>query len=220
MIRNTPAAVVTVDLARFGQSVAASPLIGDDGRARIASFLGCCRNAARRRSAVIRANPRRRAQPPTRNLGAMPLNFPRRPGSVSSRCFLHFSSVHFRAWPFSRRLNFQGILPPPCKLLTLLSLHTMRKPLLLFAHLAILRGCLGKCYYPDGTPAPGDIPCDPDAENSACCSAKSGDAFGCLANKLCRMPSGRNVRGSCTDPTWMSPECPKFCMSTSPLEDI
>jgi len=116
---------------------------------------------------------------------------------------------------FSRRLKFQGILLPPCKLLTLPSLYTMRKPLLLLAHLAILRGCLGKCYYPDGTLAPGDIPCDPDAENSSCCSAKSGDAFGCLANKLCRMPSGRNVRGSCTDPTWMSPDCPKFCTSTS-----
>ncbi|KAL2158289.1 hypothetical protein VTH06DRAFT_4610 [Thermothelomyces fergusii] len=83
--------------------------------------------------------------------------------------------------------------------------------LLLLVHLGLFRRCLGKkCYYPGGKEATGDFPCDADAEHSPCC-AGTPLGLACLANKLCLSPAGRFARGSCTDPTWESPECPKFC---------
>ncbi|KAL2169524.1 hypothetical protein VTG60DRAFT_5917 [Thermothelomyces hinnuleus] len=63
---------------------------------------------------------------------------------------------------------------------------------------------------PGGKEATEDFPCDPDAEHSPCC-AGTPLGLACLANKLCLSPAGRFARGSCTDPTWKSPECPKFC---------
>jgi hypothetical protein len=81
--------------------------------------------------------------------------------------------------------------------------------------LGILPTCLAGCYYPGGKEATDDLPCDPDAEVSVCCAGSVVLGFVCLSNKLCVSPKGRIARGSCTDPTWQSPDCPKFCLSTS-----
>ncbi|KAK4250208.1 hypothetical protein C7999DRAFT_11997 [Corynascus novoguineensis] len=67
-----------------------------------------------------------------------------------------------------------------------------------------------KCYFPSGLEAKDDYPCDPDAEDSACCGRGPGVA--CSTNKLCVTTDGSSIRGSCTDKNWDSPECPKFCM--------
>ena len=71
------------------------------------------------------------------------------------------------------------------------------------------------CYFPDGTPTGTDVPCDGDAEDSFCCF--TGQA--CLSNKICGAfhtnTTGTSLvyaRGTCTDPTWNSPACPKFCL--------
>ena len=75
-----------------------------------------------------------------------------------------------------------------------------------------------KCYYPGGEEATGDLPCDADAENSPCC-AGGKIAGACLANKLCLAKGDPDwyARGSCTDPTFQAPECPKFCLSESAI---
>ncbi|KAK4141344.1 uncharacterized protein C8A04DRAFT_31094 [Dichotomopilus funicola] len=83
---------------------------------------------------------------------------------------------------------------------------------------ALLQPCAAQqqktCYYPDGSIAKGDHPCDTDAEHSPCCA---GDVLAnqCLANKLCLSPKGRYARGSCTDPTWTSPDCPQYCIANN-----
>jgi len=94
----------------------------------------------------------------------------------------------------------------------------MKSLLSLVVHLAILPSCLAKCYYPNGKEATSDFPCDPDAEHSVCCSGDAGFASACLSNKLCQSTSGRIIRGACTDPTWMSPECPRYCLSRFPFQ--
>lgn len=74
------------------------------------------------------------------------------------------------------------------------------------------------CYYPDRSIAVNDQPCRPDA-NSPCCSS----GWSCLENGICERTSladrfNPNVtdynygRGSCTDRTWRSSECPLFCI--------
>lgn len=70
------------------------------------------------------------------------------------------------------------------------------------------------CYYPDGTISSGDLACDENAKHSACCGAPP---FGgtCLSTGICSgIPSGGLSRGSCTDPTWQSDACPKFCIGS------
>ncbi|KAK4121163.1 hypothetical protein N657DRAFT_647984 [Parathielavia appendiculata] len=89
----------------------------------------------------------------------------------------------------------------------------MKTPFVVLVHVGILQTCLAKCYYPGGFEST-DIPCDPDAEVSACCA--NGDskvANACLSNKLCIMPAGTIARGGCTDPTFTSPDCPRYCMN-------
>lgn len=66
-----------------------------------------------------------------------------------------------------------------------------------------------KCYYPNGVEA-NDFPCDPDADESVCCSGGLGTV--CLSNKLCIGADGNTLRGSCTDKSWASPECAMFCL--------
>ena len=71
------------------------------------------------------------------------------------------------------------------------------------------------CYYPDDTVTPEDVSCRYTG-NSSCCS------FGwtCLSNGLCQNPSptindhggGKYYRGSCTDPTFNSPNCAAVCL--------
>ncbi|KAK4156103.1 hypothetical protein C8A00DRAFT_12915 [Chaetomidium leptoderma] len=73
-----------------------------------------------------------------------------------------------------------------------------------------------QCYYPNGDAIPADRACDSDAEHSACCGAPP---FGvaCISNGLCKSLDGTLSRGSCTDPTFMAPECPKFCYAPMDL---
>ncbi|KAJ5612224.1 hypothetical protein N7510_005418 [Penicillium lagena] len=79
---------------------------------------------------------------------------------------------------------------------------------ILFYALAVITGAT-QCYYPNGTPADGDIPCLGDGTASACCGP---DAI-CLSNGLClaiEQPFGLS-RGSCSDSTWQSDKCPQYC---------
>ena len=68
-----------------------------------------------------------------------------------------------------------------------------------------------KCYYPDGSEAEGDSPCDPDADVSFCCRSSSDSS--CLNNLLCQDGTGRVIRGSCSDQSWSDPACPQYCLS-------
>lgn len=74
------------------------------------------------------------------------------------------------------------------------------------------------CYYPDGTVTPGDVPCLTGNDPSFCCSF----GYACLNNQICmttpHTPNATNtyVRGSCTDPTWRSANCPSFCVNPDP----
>ncbi|KAK2797824.1 hypothetical protein FQN50_009068 [Emmonsiellopsis sp. PD_5] len=76
------------------------------------------------------------------------------------------------------------------------------------------------CYTPDGSIS-NDMPCNPAAEVSVCCE----DTFVCTENKLCQPMDWYNgtdgdplqlIRGTCTDKTWESPECPGRCIAESP----
>ncbi|KAL2192630.1 hypothetical protein P885DRAFT_72830 [Corynascus similis CBS 632.67] len=78
--------------------------------------------------------------------------------------------------------------------------------LLLLSNLA---SALSRCYYPNSKEAVGDFPCDPDAENSPCCGGGPGAM--CLSNRSCKGPGQNMVRGSCTDQTWGSLDCPLYC---------
>lgn len=81
--------------------------------------------------------------------------------------------------------------------------------------------CSAICYFPDGTTAPQDVPCNDDTGHSACC----GQGYACLSNGVCtatgdelqKAGSSTYVRGSCTDSSWRSSSCPSFCVS--PLYD-
>ena len=80
--------------------------------------------------------------------------------------------------------------------------------LLLFAPLATTI-----CYYPDKSIAAHDTPCHSSDGDSFCC----GQGFACLSNKLCQATSlivhgSSYARGSCTDQTWRSSNCPSFCL--------
>jgi hypothetical protein len=69
------------------------------------------------------------------------------------------------------------------------------------------------CYYPDGGTAKGDYACNLTAEHSFCCAV----GYNCLDNKICVAVGNSNWnRGSCTDKTWNSPECPQFCTNFLP----
>lgn len=74
------------------------------------------------------------------------------------------------------------------------------------------------CFYPNGAHADHDYACNLTSEVSFCCGINDV----CLENKICvgngydgstAMPWNR---GSCTDPTWQSPDCPKFCYTDDP----
>jgi hypothetical protein len=65
------------------------------------------------------------------------------------------------------------------------------------------------CYYPDGSLAESDSPCFPDANVSFCCET----GIQCLTDKVCLYR--HYIRGSCTDKSWSSPECPQFCLQSN-----
>ena len=65
------------------------------------------------------------------------------------------------------------------------------------------------CYFPDGTVAPDDVPCNSASSASACCNKIDT----CLDNHLCLETHDYTIisRGTCTDSTWQSGECAQFC---------
>lgn len=78
--------------------------------------------------------------------------------------------------------------------------------LVLLAALIARTAAQRNCWFPDGNTETQDLPCDPNADESACCGP---DAF-CLSNGLC-LSSGVVSRGSCTDRTWNDPACATQC---------
>lgn len=74
------------------------------------------------------------------------------------------------------------------------------------------------CYDMDGRVMPGDIACHAGLEHSFCC----GSMWTCLTQGICSdlnttdsAISGTAIpalqRATCTDPTWSTDQCPKFC---------
>ncbi|KAG2421490.1 hypothetical protein HFD88_005465 [Aspergillus terreus] len=73
------------------------------------------------------------------------------------------------------------------------------------------------CYNPNGSIS-NDRPCNSSADVSVCCE----DGFVCTENKLCQ-PMGwydgsdgnplQLIRGTCTDKTWKSGNCPGHCIA-------
>lgn len=77
-----------------------------------------------------------------------------------------------------------------------------------------------QCYYPNQVVAPNDVPCQTNGLVSFCCSS----GYVCLDNKICMLEASSPVnqdssdqywRGSCTDQTWSSPDCPLYCLNTT-----
>jgi hypothetical protein len=87
----------------------------------------------------------------------------------------------------------------------------------LLGELAGLAGAV--CYYPDGSVAQ-DIPCTDDTTQSTCC----GTGYACLGlsssfylcaatgDELDKPGASQYVRGSCTDKSWRSGNCPSVCV--------
>jgi hypothetical protein len=88
--------------------------------------------------------------------------------------------------------------------------------LLLLRHLP---SAAATCYYPNGDTA-NDVPCTSETDESTCC----GTGYACFGISsqyyLCKstgdeiQKSGAStyVRGSCTDETWRSGNCPSVCV--------
>ncbi|KAK2738772.1 hypothetical protein FQN55_000410 [Onygenales sp. PD_40] len=100
---------------------------------------------------------------------------------------------------------------PPLPSLLLLSLYILR---------VVSPASATICYTPDGSIS-NDMPCNAAAEVSVCCE----DTFVCTENQLCQPMGWYNgtdgdplqlIRGTCTDRTWESPECPGRCIAESP----
>ena len=63
------------------------------------------------------------------------------------------------------------------------------------------------CYYPNGNPSSGDIPCSSSGDGP-CCPLN----WSCESNGLCYLANaGYYGRYTCTDQTWDSPNCPQIC---------
>ena len=75
------------------------------------------------------------------------------------------------------------------------------------------------CYYPNGDASPQDVPCRDDTDDSTCC----GPGYACLTNNICmatglerQIPNAAKYdRGSCTDKSWRSSQCPNFCVNAA-----
>ena len=86
--------------------------------------------------------------------------------------------------------------------------------ILLFISMCFLMNAIAvdtqQCYYPDGSKSNHTL-CRPLSSDqaSACCPGSNI----CLDNSLCLTQTsyGAIIRGSCTDPTWQSDECPRYC---------
>lgn len=76
--------------------------------------------------------------------------------------------------------------------------------------LSLLRPALATTCYDSTGAVTDNVPCNPDADVSVCCGANQY-GIACLDNKLCQGWDGQVFRGTCTDKTWKSPDCPQFC---------
>lgn len=95
--------------------------------------------------------------------------------------------------------------------------------LIILAQLAVLAGAI--CYYPDGSVAQ-DTPCTDSTAQSTCC----GTGYACLGlsatfflceatgSELNKPGASQYVRGSCTDKSWRSGNCPSVCVD--PKRDL
>ncbi|KAI9854408.1 MAG: hypothetical protein M1813_001257 [Trichoglossum hirsutum] len=91
----------------------------------------------------------------------------------------------------------------------------MYRFLLLVLSLSLL-ATADQCYYPNGLIAAdyNYVPCE-GTSYSSCCIPSEGDV--CLSNGLCYYPKGAYpFRGACTDRSWSSDSCPKYCVNTNP----
>ena len=91
---------------------------------------------------------------------------------------------------------------------------------LLYLAITFLRFCTALCYFPDGVHlAHQNVPCNEGSNESTCCPP----GYACLSNNICMktnstlvpnigIASSPYVRGSCTDPKWISVDCPGFCL--------
>lgn len=96
---------------------------------------------------------------------------------------------------------------------TFLTGHGWRASLLLLLAVGVLAlDNVPLCYYPNGLSPSSNFACNLDANVSACCAI--GDI--CLDNGFCGV-GGLDVRGSCTDRLWQSPECPQHCVGMSSM---
>lgn len=84
---------------------------------------------------------------------------------------------------------------------------------LLFILSALVQDSLQQCYNHDGGIMPHDIKCaeyasDNDSAVPCCESGRS-----CLPNGMCSNSETdpNPMQASCTDNSWKSPHCPKFC---------
>ncbi|POR35720.1 N-acetyltransferase eso1 [Tolypocladium paradoxum] len=73
-----------------------------------------------------------------------------------------------------------------------------------------------KCYFVDGTEAESSqMPCNPDAEFSACCAMAKDRPDICLSSGLCYAQDsgfeGMIYSNGCTDQTGQAAACPHFC---------
>jgi hypothetical protein len=70
------------------------------------------------------------------------------------------------------------------------------------------------CYYPDGvTIDPTHVPCNSTIGTSSCCDPLDS----CTTSGLCLGRTGFNYRGSCTDKTWTSFNCPSSCHASTTI---
>lgn len=84
----------------------------------------------------------------------------------------------------------------------------------LFRSYVIPRADIPTCYYPSKLVAIEDYACNRSSEISSCCAVD----WTCLDNGLCRKHLRRgttDVRGSCTDPAFLTSACPSYCSGIS-----
>lgn len=103
------------------------------------------------------------------------------------------------------RLRFTYLVRPAPARNPVMALRTIASTLLL-ASLISRTSAQRNCWFPDGSTETKDIPCDPNAQESACC----GENAFCLRNGLC-YTGGVVSRGSCTDRDWGSAACARQC---------
>ncbi|RAR05697.1 hypothetical protein DDE83_007265 [Stemphylium lycopersici] len=92
-------------------------------------------------------------------------------------------------------------------------MRRLYRVLLLFAFQ--VSSAVAACYFPNGDVIEADTPCNSSGPSTCC-----GEGFACVSNNLCMVTEhydagpGQStyVRGSCTDKTWESDECPQFCL--------